>query len=548
MRLQLAAVATIIVANQVAALAAVRLPHQHHAPPPLQRVYPSPSLSTVREASAGAHGGAAVRPRATLRPTPPTPRSTQPRCNDDGSKTLTLYPERWLMLGYLSVFALLSDWVCFSVAAVPGTWKEAYGQDPSTLIDIFLFTNVFFCFLEPTLVSRFGLRTVIVAAGVLMSVGCGLRSGVPFVGGLPPYAEVTIGTILVGAAQPFFQCTPPLLSATWFGPKERARATAIAINFNQVGIATAFLVGGEMANSGEGLSNYFDIITLASIVVAAGAIFQFQDRPPTPPSDSTAARDAAGSAGEKRIDGSDGFIVAGRQLLATPGFLPPLAAFVASIAVTNVVSAFVDETLVRGGFDQGSVDLAGAGFQAAIVVGGIILGGYVDRTRFYKPVTMACIGSAVLLLLVLGAEGMPRGVLLAVLLSLGALIGPVQPINAELAVEVSYPADENAIEAVQQFSGNLFSALLVPVAERAKHMDFSVGGYTTQGDTLLLAVLAAITFGYFSTFDAPLKRAALDCAGSDELGEEGCELDVIGAYTPDQKEIDLVGGGSDQAP
>ena len=47
------------------------------------------------------------------------------------------------------------------------------------------------------------------------------------------------------------------------------------------------------------------------------------------------------------------------------------------------------------------------------------------------------------------------------LLGLGALIGPVQPINAELAVEVAYPADENAIEALQQLCGNLFSALLV---------------------------------------------------------------------------------------
>ena len=43
-----------------------------------------------------------------------------------------------------------------------------------------------------------------------------------------------IGTILVGAAQPFFQCSPPLLSATWFASSERALATATALNFNQV--------------------------------------------------------------------------------------------------------------------------------------------------------------------------------------------------------------------------------------------------------------------------------------------------------------------------
>ena len=30
-----------------------------------------------------------------------------------------LYPYRWVQLGYLSLLALLSDWVCFSVAAAP---------------------------------------------------------------------------------------------------------------------------------------------------------------------------------------------------------------------------------------------------------------------------------------------------------------------------------------------------------------------------------------------------------------------------------------------
>ena len=37
-----------------------------------------------------------------------------------------------------------------------------------------------------------------------------------------------VGTVLVGAAQPFFQCTPALLAANWFGPDERTLATTIA--------------------------------------------------------------------------------------------------------------------------------------------------------------------------------------------------------------------------------------------------------------------------------------------------------------------------------
>ena len=82
-----------------------------------------------------------------------------------------LYPQRWVQLGYLAVLALLSDWVCFSVAAAPETWVQTYAHDPATLIDIFLFTNVFFCFAEPAIVRRVGLRNCIVGANALIPEG-----------------------------------------------------------------------------------------------------------------------------------------------------------------------------------------------------------------------------------------------------------------------------------------------------------------------------------------------------------------------------------------
>jgi len=59
-----------------------------------------------------------------------------------------------------------------------------------------------------------------------------------------------------------------------------------------------------------------------------------------------------------------------------PRFMHPLAAFVTSIGVTNVVSAFTETTLHRAGMmDQLTVDLCGAGFQLSIVLGGIVVGG-----------------------------------------------------------------------------------------------------------------------------------------------------------------------------
>jgi MFS family permease len=185
--------------------------------------------------------------------------------------------------------------------------------------------------------------------------------------------------------------------------------------------------------------------------------------------------------------------------------------------------------MTRGGVSgQFQIDLAGAGFELAIVAGGILLGGLVDRTKEYKKVTMACLASTAFFVLPLGltdhALGREPLLLVAALLGLGMSAGPIQPINAELAVDVTYPGDETAVESVQQIGGNLVSALLIPLAELASKKDYTllpgVPGLESdiRGDVVLLIVIAMITLGYFSNFDAPLRRTLADesCEGGDE--------------------------------
>lgn len=264
-----------------------------------------------------------------------------------------VYPQRWIQLGYLSVLALLSDWICFSVAAAPDTFEATWGHSAASLIDMFLFMNVASCFLVTDIVAKFGLQTAIQGAGVLMAVGCWFRSGFAFLlpaaqafgwddiastliansdnpAGLVPYPLVVVGTLLVGAAQPFFQCTPPLLSAQWFASDERATSTAVALNFNQIGIATAFLVGGAMANSPTGLEQYFGLISVICTLLAVGTVLQFENLPPSPPSSSEL---------EKFIKGEKEppFLESVKTFFDTPGFTRPLIAFICSISITNIV-------------------------------------------------------------------------------------------------------------------------------------------------------------------------------------------------------------------
>ena len=448
-----------------------------------------------------------------------------------------VYRERWIQLGYLSALALLSDWICFSVAAAPTTYETYFGHSAASLIDIFLFTNVASCFIVTDVVRTFGLKRAIMASSLLMAAGCWLRSGVSVLSLLTGssaaaaahvvvpanYPFVVAGTVCVGAAQPFFQCTPPLLSATWFASSERATSTAIALNFNQIGIATAFLIGGAMATDVSGLGRYFALISVVCTLVTIGTWLQFKNEPPIPPSTSEL---------EKKLSGEHEppFLQSVQRFFATRGFTKALAAFVCSISITNIVGAFIDDVMERGGItNQVQIDLAGAGFELAILFGGILIGEYVDKSKRYKNVTMACLAATVLLVIPLGltehAIGKSPILLLASLVGLGFAAGPVQPINAELAVDVTYPGDETAVESVQQIGGNLISALLVPVAELAAKQDYQLlpkitwAASDVRGDVLLLLTVALVTLAYFSTFDAPLLRTMADSENGKDDGD-----------------------------
>lgn len=461
----------------------------------------------------------------------------------------------------LSFLALVSDWVCFATAAVPREFAAATGHDPAALIDIFLAFNVGSCFLYTDVSRRLGLRKSTVLAAGLMAFGCLLRCGNPTAEGLPSYSTLVVGTALVGLAQPFFQCAPPLLSATWFSSTERSLATATALNANQLGIAAAFVVGGAAVpgRDGEAIKHYLELIAGASLLAFGLAAAFFSDRPPTPPTASAAAKLALPA---KEEDDGEVFAYpsALTELSQVPGFFAALIAFVASICVTNLVSAFAGDALERAGCGEaGRVALVGAGFQIAIVLGGVVIGSFVDKTRAYKPVTLACLAAAISMITLLGvAEGydaqMPAGLVVAAILALGAVAGPIQPINAELAVEVAHPFDENAVEATQQLAGNLASAVLVPAYQFARKFDVEVEpadrhshhyGFISdlhenaglvlpepslvfgnrlidldvRGDSLLLFGLLLGTFLIFQRATFSLNRASLDDAATDAVSE-----------------------------
>eukprot|EP00970_Alexandrium_tamarense_P005057 scaffold825_cov196-Alexandrium_tamarense.AAC.2 len=226
-----------------------------------------------------------------------------------------VYPERWLMLFYLSLLNLLSDWAGLSVAPIATLTSRAYNSEdggdvdnanydsktsyiqPEALITTFLIASSIGTALEPWILGRLGLRRTVVFGAFANMLGSLVKSG-----GLPPISFLSVssmqsglygtyalylGFFLVGFAQPLFQCTPALLSASWFAEEERTLATSIALNANQLGVGMAFVVGALYVQSPSQVANYFSLLSFFSVAAFVGCVLQLEDAPPTPPSGSS---------------------------------------------------------------------------------------------------------------------------------------------------------------------------------------------------------------------------------------------------------------------
>ena len=107
--------------------------------------------------------------------------------------------------------------------------------DPEALVTIFLAANAVTTALEPIVLACLGLRCTIVFGAFLLMLRNIIKSG-----GIPGLTNTAVegeqrwriysGFLLVGISQPLYQCTPALLSSSWFADKERTLAAGVALN------------------------------------------------------------------------------------------------------------------------------------------------------------------------------------------------------------------------------------------------------------------------------------------------------------------------------
>ena len=155
------------------------------------------------------------------------------------------YPQRWFVLAIFSLLALLQCLVWNTFGAIAISVKYALGWSNATFAMIANWADLFFI-LTAIHVSRFisnrGLRSAVILGLLLISAATCLRvvcspasTGFLVLAHLSSMMNGVVGVVVLSV--------PPMISAVWCGPSERATATSIAQISNLLGNGVSCLLG-----------------------------------------------------------------------------------------------------------------------------------------------------------------------------------------------------------------------------------------------------------------------------------------------------------------
>ncbi|KAL4165806.1 hypothetical protein KRP22_014516 [Phytophthora ramorum] len=380
--------------------------------------------------------------------------------------------QKWLMLAILSTLSAVNQAICYSYAPIDSIVEARWQQHMHSehLITVFFILYIPGSFLGSWIMDREGLRFGIVLGGVLQTVGASLRYYACSLDTAEEAYVTLFGQILASLAMPFVVNSPAVLSANWFPPSMRATSTSIGLNANNFGTALVYLAAPFIVRSSEEVPDWN-----LYVAVAAGQW---------------------------------------ASAFSHTGFWHTVVAFSVAECIFNSISALLGKFLAATDFSQEQVGIVGAAFIMTSLIGGQCVGHYVDKRRSHKTAMQVClfltgIGIAAFRLV----PKVDVSATLISLLSLGAVLGPLQPIVLELGVECAHPTSEATVTALQQLSGNILSAIAVPglSALQRTRLDatssISPTNFFTSPEWILV-LLTAVTFIVFCFFNGKHKRYA----------------------------------------
>ncbi|XP_041806712.1 solute carrier family 49 member 4 [Chelmon rostratus] len=388
-----------------------------------------------------------------------------------------VYGRRWLVLTLFSLLGLLQGMAWNFWGPIQNSAVHALGFTKSDIALLVLWGPVGYApwLLFMWLMDKKGLRASVLLSALFILLGAVLRS-IPLTDERLRRWLIHGSQLLNGLAGPTIMSAGPLLSTTWFGPDQRATATAVASLFCFLGGAASFVVGplavpapndtqaGTQMAAAVSDSHIRDRIQLvlyaelaAIAVLFVAVLVYFPSRPPIPPSVAAASQ---------RLSYRTSIC----RLLSNMRFLMIALAYAVPIGVVSGWSGVLDMVLTPAKVSQ--VDAGWIGFWSTVggCVFGVAMARFADSIRgMLKLILVLMLAGASLsstwftLTCLSGVTHLPStaAILYTSCILVGIFINSSVPIFFELFIETVYPVPEGITCGVVTFLGSLVTGLLL---------------------------------------------------------------------------------------
>ena len=339
-----------------------------------------------------------------------------------------------------------------------------------------------------------------------------------------------LGQILSGVSSPVAIGAVSGLSAQWFDPEERTRATAAAVLSNNIGNAVCYLLVPALT-SGPGYISVTGYEVALAIVVALSSWLVF----PPKPARMVIPDTGGGAAGIESLQGLKNQL---RDLFSFPSAILLLLVYSWSsggyVAWTSMFDTMLGE--IYSDSYVGTMSFIGT---VAYIVGGLV-SSYMTDLYFYrhmKHVIFTCMTLNTVSCLFFiasvpddsGKIVLDFGRLWILLVTglCGLFNGAAAPIFYELIAEISYPIDEAVSGGVMSMCENLGALVLYQLVARlfpATAMNYAF----TFGMTLTIGLSAMVRQSYGRSYAAvPTKEDGVDRPAGDDRGDDAGGRELV---------------------
>ncbi|XP_048392657.1 feline leukemia virus subgroup C receptor-related protein 1 isoform X1 [Stegostoma tigrinum] len=370
-----------------------------------------------------------------------------------------VYWNRFVILIVFSLYSMVNafQWIQYSIIAnIFCYFYQVSYEQIDWLSVVYMLVYVPLIFPAAWLLDKKGLRTVALLGSGLNCIGAWIKiaSVRQDLFGVTMFAQ-TVCSI----AQIFILGLPSRVASVWFGPKEVSTACATAVLGNQLGVAFGFLLPPILVpNTRDDLNvmaKNISILFYGTAAIATVLFFMvvavFKEKPPLPPSQSQAVlldtpNDYSYKQSIVNLFKNVPFVL----LLLSYGILTGSYYSVGTLLNQMIITYYEGEELNAGRI--------GLTLVVSGMVGSIISGCWVDRTKTYKQTTLAVYIISFIGMLVFTFT-LNLGYIQIVFVTAGALgffMTGYLPLGFEFGVEITYPEPEGTSSGLLNASAQLF--------------------------------------------------------------------------------------------